>query len=47
MPEAIGHDVLRVLRFHEEALASGALVTLDKSSARVRILPFRRDNDPA
>jgi predicted nuclease of predicted toxin-antitoxin system len=46
MPEAIGHDVLRVLRFYEEALTRGALVTLDKSSARVRILPFRGEDGP-
>lgn len=47
MPDAIGHDVLRVLRLYAEALTSGALVTLDKNSARVRILPFRRRDDPA
>lgn len=39
-PEAIGHDVVRVLRLREDALRAGALVTIDKAKDRVRVLPF-------
>ena len=42
MPEAVGDDVLRVLRQHGAALEAGAIVTLDRASARVRVLPIRR-----
>jgi predicted nuclease of predicted toxin-antitoxin system len=42
MPEAVGHDVLRVLQQHGPALDDGAIVTLDRASARVRVLPLRR-----
>jgi hypothetical protein len=34
MPDAIGHDVLRVLRFYAEALTSGALVTRQEQRSR-------------
>ena len=40
-PEAIGRIVLNALRSHEEALASGALVTVDERAARLRLLPIR------
>lgn len=42
MPESIGHDVLRVLWQHGAALEGGAIVTLDRGTARVRVLPIRR-----
>ena len=42
LPESIGKDVLRVLHDHADALAAGALVTLDETRTRVRILPIRR-----
>jgi len=42
LPEAIGADVVRVLRQHRAALEQGALVSLDELAARVRVLPLRR-----
>ena len=39
-PEHLGPVVLRVLRAHGEALESGALLTIDESKSRVRILPI-------
>ncbi len=39
-PEHLGGIVLDVLRFHAEAIGSGALVTIDEAKARVRILPM-------
>lgn len=39
-PEHLGPVVLRVLRAHAEILASGALLTIDESKSRVRILPI-------
>jgi predicted nuclease of predicted toxin-antitoxin system len=39
-PYAIGHDVVRVLRLREDLLRLGALVTVDKTKDRVRVLPF-------
>jgi predicted nuclease of predicted toxin-antitoxin system len=41
-PEGVGPQVLSVLREQEEALQSGAIVTIDEIAARVRILPVRR-----
>jgi predicted nuclease of predicted toxin-antitoxin system len=40
-PEAIGHFILSALRQHAESLDAGALLTIDPSKARVRILPIR------
>lgn len=40
IPEVIGRDVVRVLRLREEILHAGALITIDESKARVRVLPF-------
>ena len=42
LPRAIGADVLRVLRQYADELDRGALVTLDGSTARARVLPIRR-----
>ena len=39
-PDHIGPFVLSVLRAHAEALESGALITIDESKSRVRILPI-------
>ena len=41
LPDAIGDMVARVLTEHAAALESGALVTVDKQAARVRVLPLR------
>jgi predicted nuclease of predicted toxin-antitoxin system len=41
LPEAIGGDVIRVLRAHSAELQHGAIITLDKLRARVRVLPIR------
>ena len=43
VPSAIGDDVLRLLQDHAASLAAGAIVTLDESRTRVRILPIRRN----
>jgi predicted nuclease of predicted toxin-antitoxin system len=40
MPNALGPDVLRVLRLRRDALERGALVTIDRARARVRVLPL-------
>ena len=42
LPEAIGRDVVRVLRMRSEALEQGAVVTVDEVASRVRVLPLRR-----
>jgi predicted nuclease of predicted toxin-antitoxin system len=42
-PEALGDIVMRSLREHGDALASGALVTIHPDRARVRILPVGRE----
>lgn len=42
MPDAAGEDVLRVLRQHGTALEEGAIVSVDRMTARVRVLPIRR-----
>ena len=39
LPEAIGDHVIQVLRTHGDALEQGAVVTIDETTARVRILP--------
>jgi predicted nuclease of predicted toxin-antitoxin system len=46
MPDAIGRDVVRVLLLRREALEHGALVTIDKARARVRVLPLVADGEP-
>jgi predicted nuclease of predicted toxin-antitoxin system len=47
MPSALGADVVRVLHMRREALVRGALVTIDKTHSRVRVLPIRSDDEPA
>ncbi len=42
LPEAIGEHVVQVLRSHGEAFEQGAVVTIDETSARIRILPIGR-----
>jgi predicted nuclease of predicted toxin-antitoxin system len=42
LPDAIGDDVVRVLRTHAPALEQGAIVTMDKVRSRVRVLPIRK-----
>lgn len=39
-PERLGPVILHALRAHEEVLESGALLTIDESKSRVRILPI-------
>lgn len=41
LPSAIGAMVVSVLEEHAEALAAGALVTIDPAGSRLRILPIR------
>lgn len=41
MPDAIGVRVLAVLRAHAKEIEQGALVVLDDTNARVRVLPVR------
>ena len=42
MPEAVGRDVVRVLRMRSAEIEHGAVVSIDKVTSRVRVLPFRR-----
>ena len=41
LPEAVGSDVVRVLRDHRAALDEGAIVSIDELASRVRVLPIR------
>ena len=40
LPEQIGRPVLAALRQYENELAAGALLVIDESKSRVRILPL-------
>lgn len=40
-PETISAAVVEAIREHQDALASGAIVTVDLHKSRVRILPIR------
>ncbi len=42
LPSAIGADIVRVLRMRADAIEKGAIVTIDKVSSRVRVLPIQR-----
>ncbi len=42
MPDALSAAVLQVLEDHAAALETGALIVIDESSTRVRILPLKR-----
>ena len=42
LPAALGGEVVRALAAHRDELELGAIVTIDKVAARVRILPIRR-----
>jgi len=42
LPDAIGTDVVRVLREHHATLDHGAIVSIDELNLRVRVLPTRR-----
>lgn len=41
MPWNLGERVVQILRQFEDALEAGALVTVDESKARVRVLPIK------
>jgi predicted nuclease of predicted toxin-antitoxin system len=40
LPSAAGEDILHVLKDHRDVLEHGSIVTLDKVTSRVRILPI-------
>ena len=42
LPDAVGSDVVRVLRDHHAALDQGAIISVDELASRVRVLPIRR-----
>lgn len=42
LPEQVGSAVLTALRRFDAELAAGAIVTVDPTRARVRVLPIRR-----
>ncbi len=42
MPDRLGDAVLAAIRQHEADLSSGALVVVDESRSRVRLLPIGR-----
>lgn len=41
MPDAVGVRLLAVLRTHSKEIEQGALLVLDDTNARVRVLPVR------
>jgi predicted nuclease of predicted toxin-antitoxin system len=47
MPEAIGVDVIGVLRQHADQLQVGAIITIDEMTSRLRILPIQRKSKPS
>ena len=42
MPDAVGADVLRVLAQHGSDLEAGAIVSVNRMTSRLRVLPLRR-----
>ena len=42
LPDAAGPGVVNLINAHEPALSAGAIVVLDETSARIRILPLPR-----
>ena len=42
LPDAVGSDVVRVLRQHQSALEQGAIISVDELTSRVRVLPIRK-----
>lgn len=40
LPEAIGEDVVAVLREHGASLEAGAVISIDEVTSRVRVLPI-------
>jgi len=42
LPDAVGSDVVRVLRDHRAAQDEGAIVSIDELASRVRVLRIRR-----
>jgi predicted nuclease of predicted toxin-antitoxin system len=45
MPDAIGRDVIRVLNLRGELFQQGVLVTIDKTRARIRVLPLGKSEE--
>ena len=43
LPDAIGPDIVRVLRDQRAALDQGAIVSVDELTSRIRVLPIRKD----
>ena len=43
-PESLGAQVARVMFEQADALESGAIITIDEISARVRVLPVRKQS---
>jgi predicted nuclease of predicted toxin-antitoxin system len=41
MPDRLGPRLVQILQQYEPVLATGALMTIDESKSRVRILPFQ------
>jgi predicted nuclease of predicted toxin-antitoxin system len=44
MPRSLGNLLMAVLREHQSAIESGALLTITEDRTRVRILPFKVDS---
>ncbi len=42
MPQSLGPRLVRVLRQYESVLEKGALIVVDETKSRVRILPLQR-----
>ncbi len=41
MPQSLGSRLVQILRQYESALEKGALVTVDETKSRIRVLPFQ------
>jgi len=41
MPQSLGSRLVKILRQYESTLTKGALITVDETRDRVRILPFQ------
>lgn len=40
MPQGLGNRLIQIIRQYESVLKKGALITVDESKSRMRVLPF-------
>ncbi len=39
-PDILGDTIIKILKEHQDTLEKGALLTVDESKSRIRVLPF-------